>query len=302
VLGALGFWFILTKQSEENSATPVNGEKVAAAATIFPLFDILRNVGGEYVDARLILPPGASPHLFSFSPSDIAKLEGTEVIFAVGHGLDNWLSGAVADDYAHVAVVPVDDQITLRSIAYHGHEDDHEEDDHEGEQEEVVDPHYWLDVNNAIQITRNISAYLQSIDPENARAYRANTEAYIVKLKNLDTEIISKVNGHDETVITLHDAWGYFADYVGIEISGTFEPAAGEQPSPQYLEQLQEVVAEHGVRTIWSEPQLDTTTIEPFVADLSLDIVTIDPIGGIEGTESYIDLMQFNANAIVQSP
>ena len=50
-------------------------EKLKLSATIFPLYDILKNVGGDLVDVHLIVPPGASPHIYEFSPKDLGKMK-----------------------------------------------------------------------------------------------------------------------------------------------------------------------------------------------------------------------------------
>ena len=63
---------------------------LTVAGTIYPLYDMARNVAGDQAVVELVLPPGASPHLFEFSPRQLQELQNVKAVFAIGHGLDNW--------------------------------------------------------------------------------------------------------------------------------------------------------------------------------------------------------------------
>lgn len=84
---------------------------IPVSTTIFPLADIVQQVGGSRVQVTQLLPSGASPHTYDLSPGDVAELSKTKLLFAIGHELDNW-----AIDIAEANQVPakiVDDQIRL---------------------------------------------------------------------------------------------------------------------------------------------------------------------------------------------
>jgi ABC-type Zn uptake system ZnuABC Zn-binding protein ZnuA len=44
------------------SAFPCFAEKIPVAASIFPVSDMVKKVGGDYVEVFSVIPPGASPH------------------------------------------------------------------------------------------------------------------------------------------------------------------------------------------------------------------------------------------------
>lgn len=115
------------------------GEKQAVAATIYPLYDLARNVAGEEAEVKLILPPGASPHLFEFSPKQLREMQNVKAVFAIGHGLDDW-AAQITNVAKEVRVVPVDQGIELRKF-----------------ENGATDPHYWLHFGNARQITYTIA-------------------------------------------------------------------------------------------------------------------------------------------------
>jgi len=280
-------------------------DQLAVAATIFPVADIARNVAGDTARVEVLLPPGASPHLFEFSPRQIRELQGTKIIFAVGHGLDDWaLTAANALESAEVATV--DEDIPLRQLEAedehdeeHGDEVDEHEHEHEHANSDGLDPHYWLSLDNAASIADNIAAELARIDPANAATYQANAAAYQQQLSEKQAELRNQLKPLTGTkIVTLHDAWGYFADSFGLTIAGVFEPSGGREPTPRFLRELQEVIDQEDISIIFSEPQLATSSLQNFARDNNLGIAIIDPLGGVPERDSFIELMEFNAAAV----
>ncbi|MDP2631168.1 MAG: metal ABC transporter substrate-binding protein, partial [Candidatus Uhrbacteria bacterium] len=165
-----------------------------------------------------------------------------------------------------------------------------------------VDPHYWLSIQNAKIITQTIADDLSLRFPEFAVEIAINKSNYLEELNKAEQEIIVMLNQvQNKNLLTLHNAWYYFADAYDLSIVGTFEPTAGREPTPQYLVQLMEAIEKSGSKTLYSEPQLATLSLESFLIDNDLSLSELDPIGGVSGRESYIKLMLYNANVISQN-
>lgn len=288
---------IFVASRRPNAVPSTAGPTPTVAATIFPVADIARNVAGEDVHVALLLPPGASPHTFEPSPSTLRTVTDASAVYAVGHGLDGWI-GRLAED-SGTDVVTVDSGIALRRFnpeKMHSAEGNDVHDAADG----AVDPHYWLDVRNAKRMARTIAADLASRFPERSDAFARRLSAYELRLEGTDASIRAMLAGASETpMVTLHDAWYYFGDAYGLDIAGTFEPAPGREPTPQYLAALGRAVAESGARVLYTEPQMPTSTLEPFLKDHGLTVAVLDPLGGSDDHASYIDLMLANAATVL---
>ena len=154
LFGAIYFFSV---NNEEFSLS----NKPKVAASIFPLYDIVKNVAGSEIETVLILPPGASPHTFDPSPKDVRVSSGSSIMFAIGHGLDNW-SFKIAESAGIDEIYIVDKNIDL--LDFEEHED---EDEDEPEHEEYEnDPHYWLSVGNALIIAEQVKDELSNKFPE----------------------------------------------------------------------------------------------------------------------------------------
>lgn len=275
--------------------------KPQVATTIYPLYSLATEIAGEETAVQLILEPGQSPHTFDPTPSLIKDLQGTDIMFAIGADLDTWVH-SLNDNVYGSQVVSLDKFITLRPFQEEYDNDDeahHEEEDANHEHGDM-DPHFWLDPENADMMIDIMANYIAANDP-------AHLDAYNTRAQTLKEEIRAKQVTWDEQmaavsekeIVTFHDAFGYFADAFGLHIAATFEPFPGKEPTPQYLATLSEILKEHSVTTLYLEPQMATSAIETFAKDNNLTIGTLDPLGGAEGRERYIDLIQYNINAIV---
>lgn len=281
-------------------------KKPAVATTMFPLYDITRQITGDAVAVELLLPPGASPHTFEPAPSTFVQLQKVDAIYAFGYGSDDWVTDLLMG--SSLEVVTVDTGVALHSVEEE-HEDEkleagsleleHEEDGHEHGD---VDPHYWLSIPNAKTIAANVAADLNARYPEQAAVFAQNLSTYLEQLDQADQEIRDLLAGvSNRQIVTMHSAWYYFAEEYGLEIAATFEPTPGREPTPQYLAALSRAVSESGVRTIYSEPQLATDALEPFIADHGISIAVLDPLGGLQTRDNYISTMLFNAQVIAKN-
>jgi zinc transport system substrate-binding protein len=277
VIGILYFKAEKTPSGEETGKTVV-------AATIYPLYDMARNVAEEDVEVKLILPPGASPHLFEFSPKRLAELQNVKAVFAIGHGLDHWAT-QITNVVKGARVILVDQGIDLRTF-----------------EDGSTDPHYWLHLGNARKITENIAKELSQIDPAHEGAFKSNAQVYNEKLVAKEQQLRQALApARGRPILTFHDAWFYFAEDFGLKIVGTFEPSAGEEPTPRFLAALQGKIEEKEIHIIFIEPQLSTAVLKSFAEDNHLSIAELDPLGGVEGRTTYLDLMEFNANSVRQA-
>lgn len=265
--------------------SPSETTRPTVAATIFPLYDLVRQVAGDALTVELILPPGASPHTFEVLPQTVRALEQSELVFAIGHGLDQWVI-----PYTNTAGLQiVDDQIQLRTT-------DENDDDHG-----PVDPHYFLSVSNAIHITQNITDRLITHYPDNQSEFEHNRDLLITELKQLREQSRQQLETiSDNRLITFHDAWYYFAEDLGLEVIATFEPQPGREPTPAYLAQLTQTIQNTGVKTLYAEPQFSSASIQAFLNDLQINLGILDPLGGTIQTPTYQSLITQNVQTILE--
>ncbi len=336
ILVVLAVWLgigTVARSETPNAAAP----RLKVAATIFPLYDLVRNVAGPAVEVVLLLPPGASPHTFAAKPSTIRALTGSAVIFAIGHTLDDW-AVRLAQGAGVSRTIVVDTQLHLRSWggdahahrateatphdegAPHtdeAHHAGHREEDASREREAAhandrhgnhaihvhrhgsVDPHYWLAIANARRMVQTIANALGELDPAAKSVYQQRAAAYREQLQAVDHEIQRLLaNLSRRQIVTFHSAFGYFAEAYDLHIVTTFEPTPGEEPGPRHIKAFLRQVKAHQLQVLFIEPQLPEAPLYSLARDLGMTLKELDPLGGSKGRDSYIDMMRFNAAQI----
>lgn len=282
--------------------------KPQIATSIFPLHDITKNITGDKFEVVNLLPAGASEHTYEPTFTDQQKIASSKLVFAIGLDLDNWVqelayksSVRSVEVFAGIQLLEGEEEHEARdvednmakpntSLAHASEDPDHTH----------YDPHYWLSLTNGKLIAQNIAKEIITLDPTNKDYYEQNLSDYLVKLDNALIEAKS-LSISNSKIITFHEAFAYFAQELGIEIVATIEPFPGKEPSLAYLNEVGELIKQHGVKTLFKEPQLSDAVIKALANDFGATVDTLDPIGGIGERDSYINTYLYNARTVAKA-
>ena len=80
--------FLLSCQQAKDSNK--EGKKLKVVATIFPVYDFARNIGGDKIDVIMLLPPGIEVHHYELRPQDIVKVTKTDIFLFTNFELEQW--------------------------------------------------------------------------------------------------------------------------------------------------------------------------------------------------------------------
>lgn len=285
------------KNTLPDSVTP-NKQKLHVSATIFPIYDLVRTIAGPDIDTVLLLPPGASPHTFEFTPKIARAAQDSQALFMVHHDIDGWAQGiqiAPTGTYIDLSTSVSLKPFSLQEIELPDAQEEEENHDHDA----GVDPHYWLNPENSRALVARITTVLAAIDPEHAENFEMRQKMFLDKLDQKElqwNEQIEKISGTQ--IVVMHDAFSYFADFAHIDIVGSFQPYPGKEPTPKYLKSLIDIVNAQDVAGIFIEPAFARASAESFSKDVHVPIGILDPIGGSDNIQTYFDLIDFNLNAI----
>ena len=270
-------------QSETNEVN-----KIKVATTIFPLYDLVQEIGGEKVETILLLPPGASPHAFEISPQKVKDLAGSQLLFMIGLKLDDWAINLV-NKTNDVKVVDLSTAVELQTLT------------EEGDEAGDFDPHYWLSPQQAKLIVNQIAKELGVVDEANSEYYLVRAQSYQQKIEEKITvwqSTLAKME--NKNLVVFHDAWGYFASDFNLNIVANLEPFPGKSLSPKYLEEINKIIKQYQVKILFVEPQLAINIAQTFAQDLGLEIRVLDPLGGLDNRDSYLSLIEYNVNEIAR--
>ncbi len=191
-----------TQQSQQeikNWLQP-NGH-VKVLATTAMIQDIVKQIGGPYVDSLTLIKGELDPHSYQLVKGDDEKLRFADLIFYNGLGLEHGPSLQYFLQHDPKAI-PLGNRIQEKDpgliIDVHGQ----------------PDPHIWMDVSLWSKIIPFITEALIQKDPTHANEYRHNAEQLIATMNQANQEIkkeMQTIPPDQRFLVTSHDAFNYFA-------------------------------------------------------------------------------------------
>jgi zinc transport system substrate-binding protein len=283
-------------------------EKLPVIASIYPIADMVQQVGGEHVDVAFVLPAGASPHTFEPKPSLVKKFSSARIFFMVGAGLEFWAEKFINLARPGLTTIVLSEGVSLIHTAGHHHEDDTEHHharignpDHESS---VANPHIWMDPVIAKTMVNKITAALCEVDLQNLTYYKERGQRYLEKLDELDAIIQKTVSTFTiRKYVSFHASWDYFARRYGLESSGVIEAAPGRNPTPIQIKNIVAKIKKYHIRAVFAEPQLNPRAAEIIAREAEVNVLLLDPLGGpnLKGRNTYIDLIKYNLNVMQEA-
>lgn len=262
--------------------------KIKVVASIAPLADFAKQVGGDKVDVALLLPPGASPHTYEPTPKVIQDISQAKIFFKIGSGLEFWADRMIKAASAKIDVVDSSAGVDLIKDTRHSHNSGHK--DHAN-----ADPHIWLDPIICIEIITKIETALSKADPANALYYQKNAAAYSDKLRKLDKEIKERTRSfRTREYVTFHSAWNYFSRRYGLKVAAVIEESPGKEPTPKHIRRIIGELKKLSTRVVFAEPQFSPKVAETIAREAGAQVFFLDPYGGLKDKETYLDLMYYN--------
>jgi ABC-type Zn uptake system ZnuABC Zn-binding protein ZnuA len=277
---------------------PSDRERIPVVVSIYPLKDMVQQVGGDRVRVDFIVPPGASPHTFEPKPSDMMKIHNAKLFVIVGAGLEFWAGKAVrsAGD-SRLKVLTLSDGLPLLN-GTDAHDEVHRS------RGGSADPHVWLDPLLAKEMVNSIAGALIELDPSRERYFRENAERFRAEIDRLDAFIAAKIRTFRiKDYVTFHSAWNYFSRRYGLRVLGVIEESPGKEPSPRHIAQLVNDVKRTGTRVVFAEPQFSPKIAEVIAREAGVKVLFLDPNGGpgLHGRESYVGLMRYNLSVLEEA-
>src|SRR5262249_592278 len=187
------------------------------------------------------------------------------------------------------------------------------EHDEHGHHHGDYDPHVWLGIPEAILMVNKIAEKLGEFDKPHAKDYEEQARKYVAQLEQLQADGKKALEDvPHRTLVTTHDALGYFARTFDLEIVGFIQPRAGADTDARAMADLAKLMKEKQVRVIATEPQYpkrDADTLLQQLKDVPPpSLVEVDPLEtvkpedlGAEPTTWYERKMRHNIEELAKA-
>lgn len=308
--------------SSDKNAKP----RIKVVATIFPIYDWIRNIaaGTENISVELLVKNGVDLHSYQSGADDIIKISTCDVLVFAGGESDGWIKTVLENPAAknvkavnlmdvlseNVKEEEIVEGMTINEVvstdSATGEEGSIEETDvaSDSEEDEVeYDEHVWLGVENARLCAEYIAEILSELDTAEAETIKNNFSDYSKKLAEL--VFMEKSCGKKTIIVADRFPFRYLVDEIGISYSAAFAGCSAETEASfetiAFLsDKLKELKADCVYVTESSDKKLAKTVINnagftenecKIVVLNSMQNVTLEQA---ENGSSYVEFMKKN--------
>lgn len=275
--------------------------KIKVVATLFPQYDFTRQIAGDKAEVTLLMSPGVESHSYEPSPSDIIKINGSDLFIYTGKFMEPWAQSIIDGiENKNVKILDVSQNVSLDKSEEHEDEEEHREADHAAHE---FDPHIWTSPVNAKIMVENILRDLCELDPENADYYEKNAENYLNELTNLDKEFkdIFEAAKRKEIIFAGKFALHYFAEEYGMEYEAAFDSCSTEtEPSVKVIAELIDEIKEENIPVVYYPELTDPKVARSISDETGAEMLILHSCHNLSKDElkagaTYLSLMKKNA-------
>ena len=249
---------------------------VRVAAGLYPLAEVVRQVGGDLVQVDDLTPPGAEPHDLELSPPEIETVDQADLLVVLGGGFQPALESLAGRNTSLV----VAERIAKGSGP-------------------PGDPHFWLDPMTVGEVAGLVADELARLDEANEGAYRANTKAFAIELASLHEEMeVGLRDCSTKTLVTAHDSFGWLASRYGLRAESIAGLSPDQEPDPARLAELTDLVKEEKVTTVFTETLVSARVAETLARETGVTTAVLDPLESAPADGGYLEAMRSNLRVL----
>lgn len=237
-------------------------------STIQMINDLVKSVGGDYVDSLTLIQGELDPHSYQLVKGDDEKLSFADLIFYNGLGLEH---GPSLQHYleTHKKAIGLGNYIKKEYPGLIL--------THQGQ----LDPHVWMDISLWSKTVPLIVETLSQKDPAHQKIYEERGQALInemLKVHKQVGDLLQEIPEKKRYLVTSHDAFSYFTraylatpeDLVRGEWQERFQAPEGLAPesqlSPHDIRLIIQHLQQFHINVLFPESNVSKDSIQKIVS------------------------------------
>ncbi len=266
-------------------------EQYTIVTSFYPIYLATLNVAKNIPNVQVINmtePQTGCLHDYQLAPKDLKTLENADVFVINGAGMEAFMDKVISQ-MPELKIIEASQGIKLIKNTTDG----------------TDNVHVWVSITDAILQVKTIGAQLAVADPPHAEEYTKNVAVYVEKLESLKAKMhkeLDKLAKRD--IVTMHEAFPYFAKEFNLNIVAIVEREPGSAPSAGELAATIEKIKKSGVRAIFAEPQYADKAARAIAAQTGTKVYNLDPVVTGENTpnlDGYLLAMDANLKSLLEA-
>mgnify|MGYP003800057887 FL=1 len=272
-----------------------NDKKLNVIATIFPVYDFARHIGGDKITLTMLLPPGTDAHHYELKPDDIIKVTNADVFLFTNFELEQWAYKIIGASDKNTRLQAVETGNGAMMLRLNKEEDEHEA------HPAGFDPHIWLDMDNAQKMVDNITSAFIKKDPRNSDYYLKNAGDYKRQLADMDQKYRTTLAAcKTRTVLHAgHWAFAYLTSRYHLKYIAAYNVFADAEPAPQKIFALIDQIKNENVSHVYYEDMMNPRLAKTIARETGTGLLKLNNGHDVTRTdlekgETFLALMEKN--------
>lgn len=262
--------------------------KVVASFTILRDFAEKITKGLPNIEIKSIVPYEADPHSYQPTPLDSKILSEANLIFINGLEFEKGIEKMIQSSGFKGTVYKTTQNVKARP--------------------DLIDPHTWHDVRNAILYIKVITEAFCKVDAINKETYQKNAEILIKDLEDLDRWVkkeLERIPIQKRIVVTTHDAFWYFGKAYGVQFLSPVGISTEAEASAQDVANLINFIKEHNIKAVFIENLANSKLIEQIAHETNRFLqgtLYADSLSDPKGPASdFVSMIKHNVQTICKA-
>ncbi|MBA2873906.1 metal ABC transporter substrate-binding protein [Thermaerobacillus caldiproteolyticus] len=298
------FLYGCNAENNQEQTTEKAKDVLTIYTTVYPLKDFAEKIGGKYVKAQSVYPPGVEAHTFEPTTKTMKDLADADAFIYIGQGMEGFVDQTTKTlKNEDVKLVEAAKGIKFLDST-HEHdveaEDEHNDEHHHGDK----DPHVWLDPVLCITIAENIKNALVELKPEAKDTFEKNFASLKQQLEDLDQQFQAVVKeSPKKEILVSHAAYGYWEKRYGIEQLSVAGLSPTNEPSQKELANIIKTAKQHDIKYILFEQNVTPKVAEVVKNEIGAEALHLHNLEAltnedIKKNKDYITIMKENLEVL----
>lgn len=253
---------------------------IELVASIRPLALIALAVSGDRAHIHQLVPNGASSHDYQLRPSDRLALSSARIILWAGPAHEQFLQKTLSREALSRGRSSDSGPVLITVQSLPGiHLRPQRSLDGSAILPGTVDPHLWLDVDNAAVVAAALAEALARRDPSQAKFYRANATAFSARMAAFKSKNLNRfrlMSSALRGVVAYHDAYQYLESALGLLYRGSLTAHEASGVGAKHFLLMSQRIQTDGLKCLLAEPGFSEALAQRAFAGRAASFTVVD--------------------------
>lgn len=273
---------------------PGNSSTLKIITSFYPIYEIVKQVGGSDVTIQNLVPAGAEPHDYEPTPQNIVNLNQADLVIYNGMGLEPW-ADKIIPELQQNGLKTLNLSDYFQNVAIKNGLKKPEDTEYL-----PYDPHLWMDPVNYEKEVQTVTQKLIEIDPKHQTDYQQNSQKFLQQLQDLD---LAYQNGFKScklnSFVTNHAAFAYLSNRYHLKMIAISGLSPDAEPSAKSMADLTDAIKQNNIHYILTESLISSKIADTLAQETGTKTLILNPLEGLTDQEiakgkNYVSVMQDN--------